>query len=70
MALRIASSSSRVACMNSTSDGSGLRRLRASASAPWSATSRRLISASISFFSSSMRAWYSSSSSRSSKAVS
>ena len=54
--------------MKSTSSGRGLRTLRASASAPRSATRRRRISASISFFSSSMRARYSSSSSLSSSA--
>ena len=47
--------SSREACMKSTSSGSGLRSVLAIASTPRSATSRRRISASISFLSCSMR---------------
>ena len=43
------------ACMNSTSSGSGLRSVLAIASTPRSATSRRRISASISFLNCSMR---------------
>ena len=56
--------------MKSTSSGKGLRSDRARASTPRSATSRRRISASISRRSSSIRALYSSSSSRCSRAVS
>ena len=46
MARRSEASSSRVACMKSISSGRGLRRERASASVPRSATSRRRISSS------------------------
>ena len=56
--------------MKSTSSGSGLRSVLAIASTPRSATSRRRISASISFLSCSMRSSYSSCSSRSSSGVS
>ena len=69
-ALRRATSSSRVACMTSMSSGRGLRNDLARASLPRSATSRRRISFSISARSWSMRAWNSSRSSRSSRAVS
>src|SRR4030095_7598509 len=48
MALRSAAISSRLACMKSTSSGSGLRSVRAMASTPRSATSRRRVSASLS----------------------
>ena len=70
MARRSAAISSRVACMKSTSSGSGLRSVRAIASTPRSATRRRRISASISFRSWSMRISYSSCSRRSSSGVS
>jgi hypothetical protein len=69
-ALRNASISSRLACMKSTSSGSGLRSVLAIASMPRSATRRRRISASISFLNRSMRASYSSCSRRSSSGVS
>ncbi len=62
--------SSRDACMNSTSSGSGLRSVLAIASAPRSATRRRRISASISPLNFSIRSWNSSFSRRSSSEVS
>ena len=52
--------SSREACMNSTSSGSGLRSVLAIALGTASATSRRRISASTSALNFSMRSWYSS----------
>ena len=61
--------SSRLACMNSTSSGSGLRRVFAMASAPRSATSLRRISASISCLNFSMRLSISSLLRRSSRSV-